>query len=77
MPTLFEWKGWKFLFYSLDRGEPPHLHVRKDRKELKIWLQPIALAFNRRCAGHEVNEIMSVVTERHREILNAWNAHFG
>ncbi|WP_202615464.1 DUF4160 domain-containing protein [Rhizobium deserti] len=38
MPRVFEWKGWRFEFYSLDRHEPPHVHIRKDRKETKIWL---------------------------------------
>ncbi len=44
MPTIFVWKGWTFLFFSLDRGEPPHVHVRKDRKELKLWLDPVRVA---------------------------------
>lgn len=61
MPTIFEWKGWKFLFYSLDGVEPAHVHVRKDRKECKIWLGDIKLAKNRRCTDQELNEIMNVI----------------
>lgn len=65
------------MFHSLDRGEPPHIHVRKDRKELKIWLAPVVLARNRRCADHDVNAIMSIVNERRKEFLDAWTEHFG
>jgi hypothetical protein len=77
MPTIFEWKGWKFLFFSLDRREPPHVHVRKDRKELKLWLDPVRVAYNRRVPDHEVNAIIDVVNEHRKEFIDAWNRYFG
>ncbi|MBC2772085.1 DUF4160 domain-containing protein [Rhizobium sp. AQ_MP] len=77
MPTIFVWKGWKFLFFSLDRGEPPHVHVRKDRKELKLWLDPVRVAYNRRVPDHEVNAIIDVVNEHRKEFIDAWNRYFG
>jgi len=77
MPTIFEWKGWKFLFFSLDRSEPPHVHVRKDRKELKLWLDPVHVAYNRRVPDHEVNAIIDVVNEHRKEFIDAWNRYFG
>ncbi|PYB72578.1 DUF4160 domain-containing protein [Rhizobium wuzhouense] len=77
MPTIFEWKGWKFLFFSLDRAGPPHIHVRKDRKELKLWLDPVRVAYNRRVADHEVNAIIDVVNEHRKEFIDAWKRYFG
>ncbi|RKE83571.1 DUF4160 domain-containing protein [Rhizobium sp. AG855] len=77
MPTIFEWKGWKFLFFSLDRAEPPHIHVRKDRKELKLWLDPVRVAYNRRVPDHEVNAIIDVVNEHRKEFIDAWKRYFG
>jgi hypothetical protein len=77
MPTIFEWKGWKFHFFSLDRPEPPHVHVRKDRKELKIWLTPLRLAYNRRCNAREADAILKVADERRSELIDAWHRHFG
>ncbi|MDY8108075.1 DUF4160 domain-containing protein [Fulvimarina sp. 2208YS6-2-32] len=77
MPTIFKWKGWTFLFYSLDRSEPPHVHARKDKKELKLWLLPVRLAYNRRCADHEVNAVVAFAEKNERELLDAWNRHFG
>lgn len=77
MPKVFIWQGWSFLFYSLDRMEPPHVHVMKDRKECKIWLGSLELAKNKRCTDQELNAIMAVVRERRQEILEKWHEHFG
>ena len=44
MPTLLRWNGYQFFFWSGDRGEPPHVHVKKGAVEAKVWLDPVALA---------------------------------
>ncbi|KAB0679983.1 DUF4160 domain-containing protein [Aureimonas leprariae] len=77
MPRVFVWKGWEFLFYSLDGSEPPHIHARSGRKELKIWLDSLKVARNSRCRPHEVGELLAVVSERRREFLERWHEHFG
>ncbi len=77
MPTILRWKGWKFLFYSLDRDEPPHVHVRKDRKEVKIWLNEIRVARNRRCTPKELRDILTVAARHRSEFMEMWNEHFG
>ena len=38
------WNGYRFFFWSGDRGEPPHVHVKKGAAEAKVWLDPVALA---------------------------------
>jgi hypothetical protein len=40
MPTVLRWKGYRFFFWSGDRGEPPHVHVKRDAGEAKVWLDP-------------------------------------
>jgi hypothetical protein len=77
MPTVFEWKGWRFVFYSLDSIEPPHIHIRKDKKEIKVWLENIAIARNKRCTDKEVNELLNVIRLHQQEFLERWNEHFG
>ena len=77
MPTVLEWKGWKFLFYSLDYAEPPHVHVRKDRKEAKIWLCRVELARNRRCTDQELATLLRVTEENRTAFLEKWHEHFG
>ena len=76
MPTILEWKGWKFLFYSSDRAEPPHVHVRKDRKEAKFWLDNVVVARNARCSATELNALTDVVAQNRERFLEAWNEHF-
>jgi hypothetical protein len=77
MPRAFEWKGWRFEFYSLDRLEPPHVHIRKDRKETKIWLKQLTIARNKRCTEKDLNELLAVVGGNQGEFLEKWHEHFG
>ena len=30
MPTVLRVGSYRFFFVSLDRGEPPHIHVRRE-----------------------------------------------
>jgi hypothetical protein len=77
MPTIYHWRGWKFHFYSSDLAEPPHIHVRKDNREVKLWLADFSVAKNRRCTEFEINEIVAEA-RRHREaFLESLNEHFG
>lgn len=77
MPRVFEWKGWRFEFYSLDGAEPPHIHIRKDNKETKVWLENLAIARNKRCTDKELNELLDVVKSHRQEFMERWNEHFG
>lgn len=77
MPTVFEWKGWRFVFYSLDRPEPPHVHIYKDRKETKVWLESLTVARNKRCTDKELKDLLDVVRLHRQEFLERWNGHFG
>ena len=44
MPVVLRVKGYKFWFYEVDLDEPPHVHVGREGKEAKFWLDPIKLA---------------------------------
>jgi len=35
---------YSFIFFSSDKGEPAHIHVKRDRQVAKFWLTPISLA---------------------------------
>jgi hypothetical protein len=77
MPTLLLWKGHRFLFYSKEIGEPPHIHVLKDGKQLKVWLRDLGVASNAGFAAHEGNALLKVVEEHRQGFEEAWNDHFG
>jgi hypothetical protein len=77
VPRIAVVGGYRFFFYSNERDEPPHIHVRRERKLAKFWLDPVELASSKHFAGHELREIMAIVVERQDEFLEAWNEHFG
>lgn len=77
MPTLLIWHGHKFRFYALDRDEPPHVHVVKDGKSLKVWLRDLEVARNNGYDVREVNRLVAVIAERREDWIGAWNDFFG
>jgi len=77
MPTVFEDGPYSFIFFSSDKGEPPHIHVKRDRQIAKFWLGPVLLAKNRGFAGHELNYIARLVARYESVLLEAWREYFG
>jgi hypothetical protein len=75
MPTSLRWKGYRFFFWSGDRGEPPHVHVKKAMDEAKVWLDPPALAKAVDFRDHEINEILRKVQDERATVLRAWHDH--
>ncbi len=63
MPTLLIWHGYKFRFYALDVDEPPHVHIVKDGKSLKVWLQSLEIATNK---GYNEREVGATARRRCR-----------
>lgn len=68
MPTVLRVGPYRFHFYSDERGEPAHIHVRTSEGECKFWLDPITLAKNRGLAPHVVRDTERLVYE-HQEFL--------
>ena len=77
MPTLLIWQGFKFRFYALDVDEPPHIHIVKDGKSLKVWLANLEVAHNRGYNDREVARLLAVAAEHREEWIGAWNEFFG
>lgn len=72
MPVVLRVKGYRFWFYEADLDEPPHVHVGKEGKEAKFWVDPIALARSGRFREHELNEIKGILVGYREDILEAW-----
>ena len=78
MPVVMREQGYRFEFYASDREERPHMHVKKNGKHAKIWLQPVVeLEFSRHFKPHEANRILNLVQENLDLLLEAWNGFFG
>ena len=69
MPVVLGVRGYKFWFYEADLDEPPHIYVRKEDKEAKYWLTPIALVKRGKFRNHEFNEIEKILVKYLDEIL--------
>jgi hypothetical protein len=67
--------AYRFFFYSNEGDEPPHIHVRRERKMAKFWLGEVSLAKSRGLAAHELRQIERIVVERRQEFLRAWYEH--
>lgn len=62
MPTVLQVGPYNFIFFSSDRGEPPHIHKR-DKQIAKFWLDPVSLETNRGFKKHELKQIDRLVAE--------------
>jgi hypothetical protein len=77
MPTVLRIGPYRFFFYSLENHEPPHIHVERDEKVAKYWLEPVALASNQGFRSHELTHLRMLVVEHRERFLEAWHGHFG
>lgn len=76
MPTILRVGRFRFYFFSNERQEPPHIHVKAAGDQAKFWLDPIVLAANYGFAARELNEIERIVITHQTELLEAWHDYF-
>ncbi len=77
MPTVLRVGRYRFVFYSNEDDEPPHIHAKADGDEAKFWLDPIVLAANYGFKAHELNEIGRIIRDHWAELMEAWHEHLG
>jgi hypothetical protein len=77
MPTVLRSGPYRFFFVSLDRGEPPHVHVQRENRVAKFWLDPIALQRTGGYSRTELNTITELIYEHHDLLLERWYEFFG
>lgn len=73
MPTILRVGPYRFLIYSNEPDEPPHIHVRRDRSEAKFWLAPTRLEHARGFRAVELRRIARIIDEHQAFLLDAWN----
>lgn len=77
MPTVLHDAPYSFVFFSSDQGEPPHIHVRRDRRIAKFRLNPVSPAKNRGFKEPELNKTARLVVKHPERLLEAWHDYFG
>ncbi len=76
MPTILRIGPFRFFFYSNEDGEPPHIHIQRDRKLAKFWLNPFSVASSTRFSPKELRKLEALVIENRETLLEAWNEYF-
>ncbi len=76
MPTVKQIGPYSFKFYNSDQPEPPHIHVRRDKLDVKFWPDPVELAGNHGFRSHEINRIEHLVIKHQQEFVEAWHDYF-
>ena len=76
MPTVLREGPYRVFFFSADRGEPPHVHVAREEKEAKFWLDPIRLQDSGGFSPSEINRLTKLVEEHQQNLVREWNAFF-
>ena len=76
MPTVLRSGPYRFLFYSGDAEEPPHVHVERDANTAKLWLRPVRLHSSGGFRPVEVRRIQRLVEQNREALLRSWDAYF-
>jgi hypothetical protein len=76
LPTILRIGAYRFFFYSNENGEPPHIHIQRDRSLAKFWLSPVSLASSTRFSPKEIRNMKKLVDKNKPELLEAWNEYF-
>lgn len=75
MPTVITINGYRFYFFSQDANEPIHIHVEKQEKDAKLWIDTWEFVNVHGFKKHELNRILSIAKNHENEIRNRWNEH--
>lgn len=77
MPTIAQIGPYRFFFYSNEGDESPHVHVKREARIAKFWLDPIALAVPGGFPPHELREIERLVVQHRVKWIEARHEYFG
>ncbi len=77
MPTILKVGPYRFFFYAGDKDEPQHIHVERDDKIAKFWLDPVRLQVSSGFNRNEIGKIEKTINEHRSELMEAWNDYFG
>ncbi len=76
MPTVLRSGPYRLYFYSHETTEPPHIHIDRDNRSCKFWIETVALARNLGFNPKELRDIESLVIEHQKILTEAWYEYF-
>ena len=66
-----------FFFYADDRTEPRHVHVQREARTAKFWLDPIECEWSSGFSRSELMDIYRLIAQRRELLLQKWHGFFG
>lgn len=76
MPTVARVGPYRLFFYAGDGEEPRHVHVERDDRKAKVWLDPVRLCRSGGFKSSEISDILRIITARRDALVEAWNDYF-
>ncbi|HLT47502.1 MAG TPA: DUF4160 domain-containing protein [Rubricoccaceae bacterium] len=80
MPVVLRVGPYRFLIYPGDRGEPMHVHVKRERMKAKVWLDSppgqVAVANPGGFSAVELRRIERLVRAYRPQLIEAWHELF-
>ena len=77
MPAWMRYRGWVFSIFAGDTTLRPHVHIRKDGAELKVWLDDLSIARNRRVGSKDEKMLLRVVAEHREKFMEKFRDQIG
>ena len=75
-PTIKRVGPYRFFFYSGDQVEPPHVHVQREGKITRFWLNPVRLQSSGGFRPAEIQKIQRLIISNEAEFLEFWHEYF-
>ncbi len=76
MPTILRAGPYRFFFYAGDKDEPLHIHVERDDKVAKFWLDPVRLQSSGGFGRAEIAKMHKIVEQNKAKLKEAWDEYF-
>ncbi len=76
MPTVMRDGPYRFFFYSSDGDEPRHVHVERDNRIAKFWLDPVRLQRSGGMRRSEISDIEKLIEENKMTLVEDWDEYF-
>lgn len=75
-PTILQSGRYRLFFFTNESSEPPHVHVRRDDRSVKFWLNPVREAYNDGFRAVELSRIAAIVRDNEAALAKAWDDYF-
>ena len=75
-PTVLRVGPYRFYFYSGDGSEPRHVHIERDEKVAKFWLNPVRMQNSGGFRPAELRQIQCLIEENQTKLMESWDDYF-